>query len=326
MFPDKLKQGDEIRVVSPAESLSIIAEDQRKLAIQRLEQLDVRVSYSTYAEINDDSGLSESIEKRVADLHEAFNDERVTMILTTIGGFDSNQLLRYLDYELIRQNPKIFCGFSDITILSNAIYQKTGLVTYNGPHFSTFGMKKGIEYTWDHFRQMFTQTTPYFIEQADHWSDDRWFLDQENRQFYTNEGYAVINEGSAAGRTLGGNLCTLNLLHGTEFMPALDNTILFLEDDEMTIPQTFDRDLQSLIHQPGFDQVKGLVIGRFQKKSNVSLDHIHAIIKSKQELSNIPVIAQASFGHTTPQFTFPIGGKAAIQASGQKASIQMIEY
>ncbi|MFZ0368679.1 MAG: S66 peptidase family protein [Halobacillus sp.] len=326
MFPDKLKQGGEIRVVSPAESLSIIAEDQRKLAIQRLEQLGVRVSYSTYAEINDESALSQSIEKRVSDLHEAFNDERVTMILTTIGGFDSNQLLRYLDYDLIRQNPKIFCGFSDITILSNAIYQKTGLVTYNGPHFSTFGMKKGMEYTWEHFRQMFTQTTPYFIEQADYWSDDRWFLDQDNRQFYTNEGYTVINEGSATGRTLGGNLCTLNLLQGTEFMPALENTILFLEDDEMTIPQTFDRDLQSLIHQPGFDQVKGLVIGRFQKESNVSLDHIHAIIKSKEELSNIPVIAQASFGHTTPQFTFPIGGKAAIQASGQKASIQMIEY
>jgi len=326
MFPDKLKQGGEIRVVSPAESLSIIADDQRKLASQRLEQLGVRVSYSTYAEVNDDSALSQSIEKRVADLHEAFNDERVTMILTTIGGFDSNQLLRYLDYDLIHQNPKIFCGFSDITILSNAIYQKTGLVTYNGPHFSTFGMKKGIEYTWDHFRQMFTQQAPYFIEQADHWSDDRWFLDQENRQFYTNDGYAVINEGSATGRTLGGNLCTLNLLQGTEFMPDLENTILFLEDDEMTISQTFDRDLQSLIHQPGFDRVQGLVIGRFQKESNVSLDHIHTIIKSKQELSNIPVIAQASFGHTTPQFTFPIGGKAAIQASGQKASIQMIEY
>ncbi|MCA1012152.1 S66 peptidase family protein [Halobacillus halophilus] len=326
MFPDKLKQGDEIRVISPAESLAIIAEDQRRLAIQRLEQLGVQVSYSTYAETRDDSALSQSIEKRVADLHEAFTDERVTMILTTIGGFDSNQLLRYIDYDLIRQNPKILCGFSDITVLSNAIYQKTGLVTYSGPHFSTFGMRKGIEYTWEHFRQVFTQTTPYFIEQADHWSDDRWFLDQENRHFYKNDGYVVINEGKAIGRTLGGNLCTLNLLQGTEFMPVLENTILFLEDDELTMPQTFDRDLQSLIHQPGFEKVKGLVIGRFQKESNVSLDHLHEIIKSKEELANIPVIAQASFGHTTPQFTFPIGGKAAIQAFGQEASIQMTEY
>ena len=81
-----------------------------------------------------------SISDRVADIHEAFRDKNVKAILTVIGGYNINQLLDYIDFKLIKENPKIFCGFSDITALSNAIYSKTGLVTYYGPHFSSFGM------------------------------------------------------------------------------------------------------------------------------------------------------------------------------------------
>ncbi|MGI8317087.1 S66 family peptidase [Halobacillus mangrovi] len=325
MFPSKLKKGDEIRVISPAESLSMIAQEQRELAVERLEKLGVSVSYSTHAEA-EKIGTSTSIEKRVEDIHEAFSDSNVKMILTTIGGFDSNQLLRYINYDLIQANPKIFCGFSDITALSNTFYKKTGLVTYSGPHFSTFGMKKGIHYTWEHFEKMFTQDSPVVVLPAEDWSDDAWYLDQENRSFNKNEGYEIINQGEAIGTSLGGNLCTLNLLQGTEYMPSLDNSILFLENDEMTIPQTFDRDLQSLIHQPGFERVKGLVIGRFQKESKMSLDLLKEIIRSKKELEHMPVIAQASFGHTTPQFTFPIGGTARILARGNTTEIEIIKH
>ena len=88
-----------------------------------------------------------SIASRVEDIHEAFLDPNVKMVITCLGGFNANQLLRYLDYDLIAKHPKIFCGYSDITALSNAIYARTGLVTYHGPHFSTFGFDKEIEFT-----------------------------------------------------------------------------------------------------------------------------------------------------------------------------------
>ncbi|MCA0969725.1 LD-carboxypeptidase [Halobacillus litoralis] len=309
MYPKKLSAGDEVRVISPAESLSIIAEDQRKLAMKRLESLGLKVTFSTYSDGNP------SLKERLHDLHEAFADSNVKGILTTIGGFNSNQLLSYIDYEIIAENPKIFCGFSDITALSNAIHRKTGLVTYSGPHFSSFGMEKGIDYTIEYFEKVFFHTEPFSVEPADHWSNDLWFLDQDNRTFHPNEGYHVIQTGEASGRIVGGNLCTLNLLQGTPYMPSLKDVVLFLEDDEMTFPETFDRDLQSLIHQPDFEKVKGLVIGKFESKSEMDLDRLKKIIRSKEELKDIPVIAEASFGHTTPRFTFPIGGEVSIQAA-----------
>ncbi|QAS51750.1 S66 family peptidase [Halobacillus litoralis] len=325
MYPAKLKKGDEIRVISPSKSLAIIAADQKQLGMERLESLGFKVTFSKYAD-EDASSLSNPITHRIADLHEAFRDSKVKAILTTIGGFDSNQLLKHIDYRLIQDNPKIFCGFSDITALSNSIYSKTGLITFSGPHFSSFGMEKGIDYTFDYFAKMVTRSTPITIQPAEYWSDDRWYLDQENRTFHSNEGPRIINEGEAQGTIIGGNLCTLNLLQGTQYMPDLENTILFLEDDELSNPPTFDRDLQSLIHQQGFDKVKAIIIGRFQNASEFHPDVLKGIIHSKKELDHIPVISDANFGHTTPRFTFPIGGMAKVAAENGEATIEILEH
>jgi muramoyltetrapeptide carboxypeptidase LdcA involved in peptidoglycan recycling len=101
---------------------------------------------------------------------------------------------------------------------------------------------------------------------------------------------------------------------------------LLLEDDYESLPHTFDRDLQSLIHQPGFTDVKGLVIGRFQKKSQMDQEKLLKIIRGKQDLMCIPVIANADFGHTTPQFTFPIGGKGSLTAMNGKVSLIIDEH
>ncbi|WLR47673.1 LD-carboxypeptidase [Halobacillus litoralis] len=325
MIPEKLKKGDEIRVISPAKSLSIVAPEQQDLAVERLNQAGFKVTFSTYA-AESSRFISNPVDHRVADIHEAFSNPNVKAILTTLGGYDSNQLLSHLDFELIQKNPKIFCGYSDITALSNTIYQKTGLVTYSGPHFSTFGMEKGIHYTFDHFMKVFTKTEQLHIPPALDWSDDRWYLDQHERQFHTNPGYEVLHEGVAEGTSLGGNLCTLNLLQGTPFMPSLEGTILFLEDDLLSDPATFDRDLQSLIHQPDFDGVRGIIFGRFQKESNMDDETLVQILNSKKELDQIPVIYNASFGHTTPIFTFPIGGRVRVEAHNQFPRIELLEY
>lgn len=276
-----------------------------------------QVTFSKHAE-EIDRFSSSSISSRVQDLHEAFRDPNVKAILTTLGGYNSNGLLKYLDYDLIRENPKFFCGYSDITALNNAIYTKTGLVTYSGPHFSSFGMEKGLEYTTDSFLKCLTSNEPIEIMPSEMWSDDSWYVDQENREFIKNEGYVSIQEGEATGDIIGGNMSTLNLLQGTPYLPNLRDKLLFLEEDSLTgkaTLKTFDRYLHSLMQQQDFEYVKGIIIGRMQKGADCTIEDIQEMIVSKPELAHIPIIANASFGHTTPIFTFPIGGTAKIISS-----------
>ncbi len=322
IIPKKLKSGDTIRVIAPVRSLQIIAPDQRIMAIKRFEGLGLKVTFGKHVEESDEFASS-SIKSRIEDLHGAFADESIKAVFTVIGGFNSNQLLRYIDWGLIKDNPKILCGYSDVTVLSNAFLTKTGLVTYSGPHFSTLGQKHELGYTLEYLKKCLFSKNPFRIEQSNTWTDDEWWIDQENRKLRNNEGWTIINEGKAEGAIIGGNLCTLNLLQGTEYMPELKNTILFLEDDNESKPHTFDRDLQSLIHQPGFDGVKGLVIGRFQDKSEMTREKLIKIIKTKKELQNIPIIADVDFGHTEPKITFSIGGTVALEASKKKSMLEI---
>lgn len=320
MLADRLKPGDEIRVIAPSRSMAIIKGEQLRIAQERLNRLGFTVTFGKNAEVHD-AFFSSSIEERVDDLHDAFADPNVKGILTVIGGYNANQLLKYIDFELIKSNPKVFCGFSDITALQGAIYRKTGLISYSGPHFSSFGVKHGFEYTLESFISAVTNDAPYEIFPSSHWSDDPWYLDQEDREFIKQDGYMILHEGQAEGTLIGGNLSTLNLLQGTEYMPSLENSILFIEDDEESHPLAFDRDLQSLLHLPDARGIKGILIGRFQKNSQVTEEALRMIIASKKELKGIPVIANVNFGHVHPFATIPIGGIASISAHGPSIEI-----
>ena len=323
MIPNKLKAGDEVRIIAPSRSMTILGEDCKKIATERLEALGLKVTFGKHVMEADPDYMCASRDARVEDLNEAFRDENVKAILTVIGGFNSNQLLDYIDYEAIKNNPKIFCGFSDITALSNAIYAKTGVVTYSGPHYSSFGMLKGFEYSLEYFKKMFFQDEEFEVVASKEWSDEPWFIDQENRHFEANEGIYVINEGIAEGDIAGGNLCTLNLLQGTEYMPDINNKVLFIEDDEMAGPiflMEFDRNLQSLMHMPEFKTVKAIVCGRAQKGSCMTKEKWFKIF-DKPELKNIPIIGGVDFGHTTPIITFPVGGHAKVEATSEGAKL-----
>jgi len=320
MLANRLKPGDHIRVIAPSRSMQIIKEKQINIATARLNNLGFNVSFGKNTSVHDEF-FSSSIEERVEDLHDAFRDSTVAGILTVIGGYNANQLLKYIDYELIKANPKVFCGYSDITALSAAIYQKTGLVTYSGPHFSSFGVKHGFEYTLNSFISAVTNDAPYEVEPSNFWSDDAWYLDQEKRTYIEQLSYLVLQEGKADGVLIGGNLCTLNLLQGTEFMPSLKDSVLFIEDDDESHPLTFDRDLQSLLHLPDANEIRALLIGRFQKDSHMTEEALRKIITAKKELKNIPIIANVNFGHVQPIATIPLGAKAAISASVEKTEI-----
>jgi muramoyltetrapeptide carboxypeptidase LdcA involved in peptidoglycan recycling len=141
-----------------------------------------------------------------------------------------------------------------------------------------------------------------------------------------NDGFWILNAGNATGTLLGGNLCTFNLLQGTQYMPDLTDSVLFIEDDFESQAHHFDRDLQSIIHQPGFAGVKGIVFGRFQKESNMTVDLLMQIVKSKKQLANIPVIGNADFGHSDPKITFPVGGSVSLSVNEKEAKVTILEH
>lgn len=328
LIPPRLRRGDEVRVIAPSRSLSAIGRDGVAIAESRFAEMGLRVSYGAHVE-EMDAFKSSSVEARIADLHAAFADPGVRGVLTVIGGFNANQLLPRIDWDLVRANPKVFCGYSDITALSNAMFAATGLVTYSGPHFSTFGMVKGLEHTVAMFRRCVMETGPYEAPAAAQWSDDAWFADQENRKFHANPGPRTIHAGVAEGTAGGGNLCTLNLLHGTRWMPPLEGAVLFVEEDDLPGAfgaAEFDRNLVSVLQQPGGDRLAGVAIGRFQPGSQVTDELLRAMIASKPELARVPVACGFDFGHTTPHTTIPIGGRVRLDASGPRARLHILEH
>jgi muramoyltetrapeptide carboxypeptidase LdcA involved in peptidoglycan recycling len=305
-----------VRVIAPSRSLALLSADVRSRADERLARLGLRVTFGAHAEECDEFGSS-SVSARISDLHAAFADTNVTAILTAIGGFSCNQLLAGLDYDLIARHPKLLCGYSDITALQCAMLSRAGLVSYSGPHYSTFGVQKGAEYTIAAFLRCTQRSASIPWRASQTWSDDAWWLDQETREFLRNPGPVVLSEGDAEGRLIGGNLATFCMLCGTPFMPPLDGAVLFLEDEGGSLdraPMVFDRWLQVLAHQPDFARVRCLLLGRFTRSSPVSEAQLRASLHSRPHLRDIPVVAGLDFGHTLPMATLPIGGSVRVSA------------
>ena len=315
LLPDLLKNGDEVRVVAPSTGIKIIGADCRAIAKERFEALGLKVTFGkNTTDENFDEFRTSDYQKRAEDIMDAFKDKNVRAIYTIIGGFNSNQVLPFLDYEIIKANPKVVCGFSDITALLNGIRAKTGLVTFYGPHYSSIGMKKGNEYTIDAMQRMLFEGSAEFAPSAE-WSDDLWFIDQEKREFIKNDGWWVLNEGNAQGVLEGGNISTLVLLNGTDFAVKFEQpTILAVENCFISGADKveFLRQLQAMAQQKNFAQVKAILIGRFQKDSQVTKADLEYIVKSIPQLKGLPIIANMDFGHTTPIATLPLGGKCTI--------------
>lgn len=304
----KLKKGDHIRVVSPSSSIqSIGGFDANVKAKEKLEELGFEVSFSSnYFE--HDLFDSASVTSRVEDLHEAFLDPSVDAVLATIGGFNCNELLPYLNYDLIAQNPKIFCGYSDTTALLNAIYAKTGMQTYMGPSYSSFKMKEGQEYQSQSWLKAVTQDD-YDLVPSKEWSSDPWYDPTKPRHFMPTE-WKVYNAGKASGTIIGGNLSTFALLRGTPYAPQAENYILFVEEAEGYPPEHFLRELAALLQ--AYPSPQAVIIGRFPKECEMTEEILLAILDKHPLLKNIPVLYDLDFAHTQPLFTITIGAQATL--------------
>lgn len=315
-----MKLGDEIRIITPSKSISFVKQPILDKAVDFFTKQGFKISFGKHVQKLDEFNSS-SISDRISDLHDAFADTSVKAIFSAVGGSSANQLLKYLDYSLIKANPKIFCGLSDITTLSNAIYTKTGLVTYSGPHAPLFGAAKCVDYTWEYFQKCLLENETFSVMSSDEYCNHRW-----DKQVSKTPKYWLLNSGEATGVALGGNLLTFNFLQGSEYMPSLKNAIIFIEDNDKETVRDFRNQLQSLLNQKDAASITGLVIGRFQKGSQVTRNLLAEIVKRQTELKHIPILANVDFGHTTPMITVPIGGKVHLAVKRNTYQLNILKH
>lgn len=317
-----LEAGDEIRVIalssSAKASKKALVKSER--SIKRLNQLGYVVSIDDNVYKVDHFG-TDLASSRAKALNEAYQDKNVKAILAFCGGWLANEIIPYLDWNIIKNNPKPLIGFSDITVLINAIYAKTKVTCFLGPNFSTFGKMTSWKYTVENFNLALKQTDNYSLKPSKIWTD--YSLVKKPTR------WKVINAGMAQGILIGGNIGTLYLLQGTDCQLQLNKPyILLAEDDNESGKYTileFSRRLESFLQLPGArDNLKGIIIGRFIGSCQVTPMKIKQLLESKN--LHVPAIAGVDFGHTLPLLTLPIGGEVLIDSSSRNGKIKILNY
>jgi len=320
-----------VGLISPSAPITANCPRRLKKSIEQLEELGFGVKKGEYISEKTDFTAG-TIEQRVEDIHDMFSDPEVDIIVSTIGGYNANDLLEYLDYDLIKENNgKLFVGYSDVTVLLQALHEFANVQTIYGPMaLSQFGEYGGIlSFTKESFLEVINNintgkkyTLPVseeFTEEFLLWDKD----DNRERKMEANIGWYVVNEGKSNGILKGGNFRTLMTLAGTKYFPDLSNSVLFLEDDADESPATFQRMLMQLSQQESFSELKSLVFGRFQKDSNISLEIFSKIINRITKKHDIPVIGNVDFGHTDPVLSLPVGNEVKVNTSNKDITITL---
>lgn len=298
-----------IHVIAPASS----AKEQDKSTFSLGENCLKKIGYEvTYGEHLFDLSFmqrSGSIKNRINDWNNAWKKDETDYVLTFKGGTNSNQILDYIDWKAIQNNNKILIGHSDITVLANALYRKNKKVSFLGINFSCLCRESVIDYTLENLQKALIQNKYRVLP------SEKVNISEDPAIIIDSEGWWKIQEGEISGVVIGGNLPSFRLLYGTEYMPSLFNSVVFIEWDNFTNAdiEEFDRELEALTMQKDFSGVRGLVIGRFQANSKVSKDNLIQVIQNKKQLSGMPIVANVDFGHTAPTFIFPVGGNVYIE-------------
>lgn len=252
-------------------------------------------------------------------LHEMYQDDRIDVIMSFWGGYNTNEILQHIDFDLIKEYYKPTIGYSDTTALLNAITKHTGHITYLGPGGITFLKPEPIQYSFDYMMKALKGDREIFIHDSDVYADDAYYLRKEPenlaRIIKPSQGHSVIQGGIAEGTIVAGNLQTLAVLAGTPHFPILNDTILFLEEDEQISAPLFRRFLTQLASQEKFHTIRGIAFGRFHESVSMSTSQFSTSINDILHEIKGPIIANLDFGHTDPQFTIPIGGRAHINTS-----------
>jgi muramoyltetrapeptide carboxypeptidase len=308
--PTRLSAGGTIGLISPADSADVFDSEIWQIGERRMSAKGYRIQVGQFV-FTRWAHSTAPPRDRAHDLMSMVLDPAVDVVMAVLGGFNSHQLLPYLDYQVIRENPKPIIGFSDITALTNGIYAKTGVVTFVGPVFGTFCQPDLPPYTEQAFEKIIVKGKDRVtLIASDRWADDAWHLKPGYgpRNWHPNPGWTTFCAGRACGPAVGGNLPSLLVLAGTPYMPSFEGAILMLEEDETATPAVFDRGLTQLRHMGVFDRISGLVFGRFPSAVHFGSQQAFTdILENALEGTSFPVVAGADFSHTDPLMTIPLG-------------------
>ncbi len=301
MIPNRLKRGDTIGVVAPSDP--IIGDNMKELdkamKIVKKSGFKVKFSKNIYANTN---RYSSTAKEKAEDINDMFRDKDVKMIWCAKGGNNSNSVFEFLDYELIKQNPKILCGYSDITSITNIIHAKTGLITFSGTNFKTIA----------------TDETDYSYQEA-----MKRFLEGNLDIGKEGEEYVTIQKGQAEGKLIGGNLTLMHDLVCGKYQVDFKDKILFIEELGFEAnPAMVSHALAHMKQNGVFDQIRGIWIGDYQHESNITLEQI--VLDTLTENYEFPIIQSNNFGHIETKTVIPIGAKAKIDTN-QSRKIKLIE-
>jgi muramoyltetrapeptide carboxypeptidase len=329
--PERLRPGDRVTLVSPSSPVASLVPRRLARALANLEAMGYRPALARHATARR-GHTAGTVAERLEDLHQAFADPEVRMVLCTIGGFNAHQLLEDLDYDLIRRHPKIFLGYSDITALHVAIGGRTGLVTFLGPAaLPQFGEVGGLyPLTRDVFQRVLAEpTAPYTFPAAEEVVAERLRWDVEDTRPRRSERAApavALVPGVAEGRIVAGNLGTLLLLAGTPYWPELDGALLLVEEDEDESPATLDRYFTQLRHMGVYDRIVGLGVGRMPPEVGLGPDDPLAdIVRYAIRGHRFPVALDLDFGHLDPLWTIPLGVRARLEAGPGGVRLTLLE-
>lgn len=287
----RLKSGDNIGVCSP----SGIVEKKHNLDFKKSEKLlasyNIKTIYSKklYAK---SLKYSASPKEKSEDLNDLISNVEIKAIIFAKGGSNCNGILPFIDYDCIKKNPKAFVGFSDNTILLNAIYKKTGLITYHFTNYKGF-CEKNIIFNKKQFEKNFIIGNKGIVDKNEEW--------------------VSIRKGVATGKLIGGNLASLVKILNTEYCPSFDNKILFIEDLSF---ESCAEDISSYLYQlknsKVFEKINGLLIGAYDPKEGYTLEEIVMDVVKEY---NFPVLKCNDFGHTATNIVLPIGIKCTLDAN-----------
>lgn len=318
IYPTQLTTNKKIGIIAPGDPVrGALPEDVIEAGKQYLKDRGFSVEEGESVKVTTKKHTAGSPELRVKDIHNFVQRDDIGCIMAFWGGLNSNQLLDLIDYDLIKNNPKIIIGYSDVTALTTAITKKTGLVTFSGPALISFAKPEPFDYTWEYFEKMcINPQEKVTVKPSPEYADDLYFLreDDDHRIKKSNEGIKVFRSATAQGEIIAGNLGTLLLLNGTDYLPDMKDKILFVEEDETVTPAHVDRFLCQCKQLGWFDKIAGIVFGRFMEQSQFSEeDPFEDILKEYFSEVSYPVLYNVDFGHSDPIITIPNGGVCSIK-------------
>ncbi len=332
MKAPRLGSGDHIRIVSPSWGGPAHYPHRVERGVEHLRSLGYEVRLASHAQ-NSMGEVSDTPENRADDINGAFADPEVKAIVAAIGGDHSCHLLPLLDWDLIRKNPKIFMGYSDVTVLNVAIWKQTGLVTFNGPALMVeiAEFPRMHRYTEQHMIKAVGEARPVGpVQQSTWWTEELLDWDEKEdltrpRKVETSQGWSWLRDGHGEGILLGGCLESMQHLRGTPYWPdpeQWEGAVLFLEpSEEAPSPATVDGILMDYENMGVLERIGGLLFGRPMGYTEEQREQLREVLLERTESFGFPVVADMDFGHTSPVITLPLGCRAVVDAPTKRFEI-----